>query len=189
MSLYDPAHIHALRYATEATKLFLMDQYKAEFPHLFENATIETRPATHADYYVPPALVGPGVVVVVRTSLDALGCLRLSCYPFKKNWEVCTEQDPPHWVPIGQHFELACQPACQDFAIHSEWIRGNRCILSNPMKKMVASMPENVFERKSYRHVFHGGLDVVEVEAWLKLGKDGYEPAPGGKRFWNFLLT
>lgn len=196
MSLHDPAHVHALRYATEATKLYLMEQYRKEFPHLFQNATIQTRPATNADYYVPPSLVGKAHVVV-RTALDTLGCLRMSCYPFKKNWDVCTAQDPPHWVPIGQHFELACQPACQDFTIHSEWVKGNRCILANPLKKMVASMPENLFEIQSYRHVFHGGLDVVDGELQLnqayceayglKLVQDECETEPG-QSFLEFFI-
>lgn len=158
MSLHDRANLHALRYATEETKLFLMQQYKREFPHYFQHATLETRPATRADYYVPPSLAGK---VVVRTALAEWDCLRLSCYPYKAGWEACTAQDPPQWIPIGQHHELACQPVCRDHAIYTEWT-GGRCVLANPLKKMVASMPEKLFERTAYRHVFHGGLDVVE---------------------------
>lgn len=160
MSLHDRANLHALRYATEETKLFLMQQYKKEFPHFFQHATLETRPATPADYYVPPSLVGKAQVVV-RTALAEWGCLRLSCYPYKAEWEPCTAQDPPQWIPVGRHHELACQPVCRDHTLYTEWTTG-RCILANPLKKMVASMPEKLFERKAYRHVFHGGLDVVE---------------------------
>lgn len=160
MSLFDPLNVHAHRYATEATKLFLMQQYKKDFPEFFENATIQTRPATHADYFVPPALAHKAIVVV-SSSLDKVGCLRLSCFPFKEKWEPCTDRDPPQWVQVGQTLELACSPICNDYDVNTEWVKG-RCYLANPYKKMVASMPEKLFERRAYRHVYHGGLDVVE---------------------------
>lgn len=194
MSTYDLAHLHALRYAVEMTKVFLMDQYQIRFPHLFQQAYLETRPATPQDYYIPPTLASKAIVVV-RTHFGETACQRLGCFPFKRNWEVCTEQDGPHWIPIGQQFELACQPACQDHSLNTEWIRG-RCILANPLKKMLATMPEKLFERAS-RHVYHGGLDVVEgtlklntryCEAYGLNFANGDCYNPGGQAFLEWLL-
>lgn len=167
MSLYNQVNLHAIRYATEATKIFLMDRYKKQFPHYFRDAILDIGPATHSDFYVPPALIGKAKVVK-RTALDELGCLRLNCFPFKEKWEPCTDQDPMQWVQVGQSYELACQPSCQEHTIHTEWTN-NQCILANPSKKMVASLPEKLFGRKAYRHLFHGGLDVVDGD--LKLNQ------------------
>lgn len=169
MSLYDPAHVHATRYATEATKVFLMQQYQNHFPHLFQNAKMDIRPATHEDYYVPPSLASKAIVVV-RTSLDPVGCLRFGCFPFKAvTWDLCTEQDPAQWVPAGRNgYQLACQPSCQHHAIPTEW-DGSRCVIANPYKTLVASIPKKLFEHASYRDVFHGGLDLVN--GTLKLNK------------------
>lgn len=197
MNPYDWAHIHALRYAVESTKVFLMQQYQTEFPHLFQYASIETRPATPRDYYIPPALASK-CIVVVRTHFEETACRRFACFPFKKNWEMCTERDTAHWVPIGQQFELACQPACQDHSLNTEWVQGE-CRIANPLKKALASMPEKLFERAS-RHVYHGGLDVVNgtlklnaryCEAYGLNFADGDCYAPGGQKFleWFFGKT
>lgn len=159
MNLNDPANAHALSYAIEATKFFLMAEYKQKFPHLFEHAVIETRPATSDDYFVPPPLAAK-CIVVVRTGFQELACQRLSCFPFKENWEMCDEHDAPRWLRMGEHFELACQPSCQEHSMNVEWVEG-RCVVANPLKKVLASMPEKLFERAS-RHAFHGGLDVVQ---------------------------
>lgn len=194
MNTYDLAHLHALRYAVETTKVFLMDRYQKRFPHLFQYAILETRPATPQDYYIPSTLASKAIVVV-RTYFEETACQRLSCFPFKDNWEMCTEQDSPQWVPIGQQFEMACQPACQDHNMNTEWVRG-RCILANPMKKVLATIPEKLFERAS-RHVYHGGLDVVEgtlkinaryCEAYGLEFADEDCYAPGGQAFLEWLL-
>ena len=34
-------YVHALGYATETTKFYLMDEYKQKFPHDFEQANLE----------------------------------------------------------------------------------------------------------------------------------------------------
>lgn len=162
MNLYDPAHAHALRYAVEKTKVFAMDYYRHRFPHFFEHAVLETRPATADDYFVPPSLVAE-CIVVVRTRFTELGCQRLSCFPFKDDWQTCEEQDDVRWVRMGSRFELACQPSCREHSMNVEWEEeegGGRCVVANPLKKVLASMPEKLFQRAS-RHVFHGGLDVI----------------------------
>ena len=154
----DPINTHALRYATEATKVWLMDRYKERFPHYFDYAHIETRLATPEDYYIPPSLANK-CIVVERTYFEEIACRRLCCFPFKDDWEPCTEKDKPHWVQIGDHLELACQSVCRDHTtLNTDWI-DNRCIVSNPLKKALASMPEKLFDRAS-RHIYHGGLNV-----------------------------
>lgn len=191
---YDLAHIHALRYALEATKVFLMEKYMKDFPYLFTHAHLEVRPATPEDYYVPPALAGH-CIVVKRTYFDEIACQRFSCFPFKQNGEMCTEQDPPQWVTIGEHFEVACQYACRDHPLTTEWIQG-KCKITNTLKKYMASMPPKLFERDS-RLIYHGGLNVVEgtlkankhyCEAYGLDFMDGYCTMSGAQSFYEWLL-
>lgn len=157
---------HALRYAREATKEFLMERYRTYYPHIFQHAVLEKRPATSRDYFIPPTLAKK-CMVVTRTYFKEMGCLQLSCFPMKRNLEVCTEQDAPRYEQIGHRFYLACQPIChnQNNPVDAEWVRG-KCLLANPLKKMLAMFPEQLFERSS-RHVFHGGLELVEGELTL----------------------
>lgn len=185
---------HAIRYATEASKVFLMEEYKKQFPHYFQNAILETRPATNKDYFIPPSIANK-CVVVVETRFDETGCKRFGCFPFKENLERCEENDPTQWIRIGKKFELSCQKSCQEHSIDTEWVNG-QCILSNPLKKFLALMPENLFQRAS-RHIFHGGLDIVDGN--LKLNNTYCEAygldfvdddcvASGGQKFGEWLL-
>lgn len=193
--MHNPVHAHALRYATEATKCYLMEEYKRKFPQYFENAVLETRPATDEDYFVPPS-ISDKCIVVVKSLFDEIGCKRFSCFPFKKNWEACEEKDPLQWVRIGNEYEMACQKSCEKHSINSEWSIDGRCVIANPLKKVLASMPEKLFQRAS-RHVFHGGLDVIDGD--LKLNQrycDAYGldfvdqdcVASGGQKFGEFLF-
>lgn len=191
----NPINVHALRYATEATKCYLMEEYKRKFPHYFENAVLETRPATDKDYFIPPSIADK-CIVVVKTQFDEISCKRLGCFPFKKNWEACEKNDPLQWVRIGDNYELACQKSCKEHSINTEWLPDGRCVIANPLKKVLASMPEKLFQRAS-RHVFHGGLDIVDGE--LKINKrycdaygldfvDGDCVVSGGQKFGEFLF-
>lgn len=162
-----PEFEHAFRYATEATKVYLMQEYKQKFPQYFQNAILETRPATDEDYFVPPSIADK-CIVVVKTQFDEIGCKRFGCFPFKEKWQNCNENDPVQWVRIGGGYKLGCQPSCKDHSIDTDWSSDGRCVLSNPLKKAFASMPENIFQRSS-RHVFHGGFDIVDGQ--LKINK------------------
>lgn len=152
---------HALRYAREATKEFLMQRYQTLYPHIFQHAVLEKRPATNQDYFIPPSLKNQSFVVT-RTHFLEMGCLQLSCFPIKRNLELCNDQDKPHFEQIGQQFYLVCQPICKNLVtpVDTEWVRG-KCVLANPLKKMLAMFPEQLFERNS-PHVFHGGLELNE---------------------------
>lgn len=152
---------HAKRYAVEATKLFLLDYYKKHYPHYFGNVTMTTRPATRRDYYVPPNLADR-CIVVEKMTFDEVGCQRLACFPYKRDLAFCEPHDPPHWLQIGNHFTVACAPSCreQTHSLDTAW-RNGKCVQVNPLKKMLALFPEQLFERTS-RHPLHGGLDVVD---------------------------
>lgn len=168
MNLNDPVNIHALRYAEEKTKVFQLQRFQKRFPEYFQFARMETRIATSEDYYVPPSLANESVVVT-RTWFEEEGCRRLSCFYVRdENWNLCEEDDRPRWISIGDRFELACQGACLDHSLNTDWI-GGRCVVANPYKKMLAAMPENVFGKK-LRHVYHRGLNVRD--GTLKLNED-----------------
>lgn len=149
---------HAKRYAHENTKLFVIDYYKKKFPHLFENVIVETRPATSQDYYVPPSLVNTGIVVT-KTAFDEIGCKRLACFPFQEDLDPC-EDNPPTWILIGNQYHLACQPSCKEQRdnIDTVWKDG-KCILANPLKKLFALNPEQIFDNSTRGHL-HSGLNI-----------------------------
>lgn len=159
MDLDEPVNANALRYAVECTKVFLMEKYKRQNPYIFGDAFLDVRSATPRDYFIPPSIADQ-CIVVTGTRFGELSCRKLSCFPFKEGWEACEEQDEPRWIRMGQHFELACQKSCQEHSINTDWMNG-KCVAANPLKKVLASMPEKLFERAS-RHVFHGGLDVID---------------------------
>lgn len=124
---------HALLYAKETPKVYLMNWYKKRFPHKFENAIIETRPETQ--YYKPPCIADK-CIEVVQTRFNETGCLRLGCFNFKKKMVPCNEQDEPQWIQIGTQFKVTCIRACKEhsYPIDTEW-SGNKCILINILKK------------------------------------------------------
>lgn len=104
---------------------------------------------------------------------------------------MCMEQDTPKSAPNGQQFELTCQPACLNHSLNIEWILG-RCLLANPLKRCLRPSLKN-----SSRHVYYGGLDVVE--GTLKLNAcysdayglnfvDGDCYTPAGQVFLEWLL-
>lgn len=151
---------HAVRYATEATHIHALETCRVQYPHLFGDAVIQTRPAHSRDYYIPPALADR-CLVLERVAFGETGCKRLGCFPFQENVQLCEKKNEPRWIQLGQTFTLACQPACHEYPnpIDTEWSNGE-CLLSNSLKKVLAIMPEKMFERAS-RHKFHGGLDIA----------------------------
>lgn len=149
---------HAVRYAEEATKVFLYEKFKVTFPDIFNHATIQTRPASSKDYYIPPSIADQ-CIVVTRTSFDETACTLLGCFPFKQELKRCEKTDSVRWVPLSQNHILACQPACEDeeHAIDTTWKEG-KCVQANPLKKMFALLPEQIFGQTS-KHPLHNGLD------------------------------
>jgi hypothetical protein len=155
---------HAERYALNATKVYLMDFYKIRYPEFFRDATIETRKATLDDYYVPPSLADQ-CIVVTETKFGEKGCERISCFSRKENLEPCGEGDGPQWIGIGNRFGLACQPSCrqqrEEMKIDAMWHHSKKCVIANPLKKILALFPEKLFEKQKLQQ-YHRGLDVID---------------------------
>lgn len=152
---------HAQLYADQRTRLFVLKQQKRLRPYLYKDVVVKTRPATSRDYYVPPSLVS-NCVVIESMTFGEKGCLRLGCFPFKEKVEECQPEDEPRWVSMGSDFALACAPICREQLngyLDTTW-RDGRCLQINLHKKMVATMPEKIFEREA-RSLYHGGLDFV----------------------------
>jgi hypothetical protein len=151
---------HAVRYATECTKLYLFNDYSQRYPHLFAHATIRTRPADSGrDYFVPDALAG-SCIVVEETFFQEPACRQLACFPVKNDQlESCGGSSEPSWVPLGTQHVLACQPACFDprfrYKMDTAWI-ANKCVEVNPYKKMFAMNPELLMDLRTRKN--HGGL-------------------------------
>ncbi|GBN47546.1 hypothetical protein AVEN_122688-1 [Araneus ventricosus] len=151
---------HATRYAQELTKVYLFEKYSASHPYLFQHATIETRPATNQDYYVPQP-IADNCIVVSKSAFDEIGCQKASCFSFKENLEPCEEDDDPRWIPIGKNFTLGCQPICRLQKGILTRFQNEKCVLENTLKYLFALFPEKVSGMKS-KHNFHTGLDIVD---------------------------
>lgn len=155
---------HAVRYATEVTKLYLMKEYKRIYSHIFKDATIETRPAdSKQDYYVPESIKDKCIVVTL-TRFDETACRRVGCFPFRQDMKPCEKADKVKWIPLGRGYTLSCQPACvEDDKVDTEWIDGE-CVQVNPYKKLIAMFPEKLFGMEPKQH---GGLDWKKGKLYL----------------------
>ncbi|GFS47070.1 baculo_p74_N domain-containing protein [Trichonephila inaurata madagascariensis] len=157
---------HALRYATEHTTRYLLDRYRQRYPHYFQHVEIQIRPATLKDYYIPPSLATE-CIVVDQIHFTELGCKRLSCFPFKSDGVPCTRKDDMQWTRLANTLVLSCQPSCREMttSIDAEWW-GSRCVMVNPLKKVLASFPEQIFGMQS-KHPLHAGLDWRNGQIYL----------------------
>ncbi|GFT26018.1 baculo_p74_N domain-containing protein [Nephila pilipes] len=173
-----------------------MDVYRQRYPQYFQHVTIQVRPATPKDYYLPPSLAGQ-CIVVEKIYFTKSGCKRLSCFPFKSNGEPCTQTDPVQWTRLGNQFVLSCQLSCREMhtPIDAEWW-GTRCVMVNPLKKVLATFPEQLFGMQS-KHPLHVGLDWKEGQIHLNklycraygLEFDGHDCyAPTGQTIGEFFL-
>lgn len=156
---------HAIRYANELAKIYNFEKYSKTFPYLFKHATLETRPATSKDYYVPQS-IAQKCIVVAKTTFDEMGCKKVACFEYKGNLEPCEKNDPARWIPIGKGFTLACQPACRYEGAFDTDYRNGTCVLSNHYKKIFALFPESVSGMES-KHDFHTGLDIANGQIRL----------------------
>lgn len=156
---------HAERYAAECLDIFMFKHWLKTRPDIFKYASLKVRPATRADYYVPPNLVGPDASVVESTSFDEIGCSMVACFPFDVKLKPCKGR--PSWIRLGEGFSVACQHACEWSSIDTEF-RGGRCLVANPLKKLLATAPEEYMNMKA-RQLLHTGLDLVDGH--LKLNR------------------
>lgn len=151
---------HAIRYATEATRIDQFHRWRAKLPEVFQFAHLARVPAdSEKDYYVPASLK-PNAFVVTRTWFDEDGCNGIACFPFRDNLDPCKGAWREREVRIGTQYFKACQPACEWSTIDTEF-RDSKCFLVNIQKKQLAMAPEKIYGMKS-KHNFHSGLDLIK---------------------------
>lgn len=158
--------LHAMRYAEERTKLYMMEVSRQRYPQLFQYAHLESRPATQKDYYIPPSLTQESVVVV-KTYFEKEGCEKVSCFPFRSDGLPCSQSDSMHWSRVGSSHILCCQPSCQvsEATVDVEW-RDQKCVRVNPFKKYIAMFPEMIFDVKT-KNPLHFGLEWQNGKLYL----------------------
>ncbi|GFS69076.1 baculo_p74_N domain-containing protein [Trichonephila clavipes] len=71
------------------------------------------------------------------------------------------------WTRLANTLVLSCQPSCREMMtpIDAEWW-GTRCVMVNPLKKVLASFPEQIFGMQS-KHPLHAGLDWRNGQIYL----------------------
>ncbi|GFY55237.1 baculo_p74_N domain-containing protein [Trichonephila inaurata madagascariensis] len=71
------------------------------------------------------------------------------------------------WTRLANTLVLSCQPSCREMttSIDAEWW-GSRCVMVNPLKKVLASFPEQIFGMQS-KHPLHAGLDWRNGQIYL----------------------
>lgn len=160
---------HAVRFAIEQTRLYMIIKYRQLYPDLFQHATFKIRPATNQDYYIPQALALTCHVMEDNYFTEP-GCKKVGCFPFKENGVPCIPTDPVQWSQLGNGHTLSCQPICQasDTTVDTEWWN-DKCVMVNPLKKIVVMFPERVFGRTT-THQYHNGL--TWDEGRVKLNAD-----------------
>lgn len=156
---------HAIRYAIEEDKIFMMETYKKWYPNIFQHASMDIRSATPDDYYIPNNL--PCRVVENMRFEHKLACDEIACFPFKQYGKPCENNDPPQISYFGNVSTVSCQPICKYSRnpIDTEWWN-DKCVLVNPLKKILVMFPEQVFGRQSI-HSSHIGLDWVNGQMCL----------------------
>lgn len=150
---------HAVRYATEATRLFMFRRLSADLPFVFRHARIDVRPADSKTDYFVPAIDPQHAVVVVRTWFERDGCDQVACFPFQEGLEPCRADQSERLVRLGSGSTMACQEACRWSPIDTEY-RNSKCWMVNVRKKQLALAPEEMYGMAS-KHEFHSGLDLV----------------------------
>jgi hypothetical protein len=101
---------NATKFADYNTKVRLLNAMYQRAPHLVSHLSIETRDATHDDFYVPIAL--SGIAKVIRIEFTKPLCDALSCNPSKET-DMCKPTDKASYYYVGDSsFDVQCQPSC-----------------------------------------------------------------------------
>lgn len=146
--------LHAMMYADHATKIYQLEKFKQMYPRLYIHAVLETRLADSSrDYYVPPALRDP-CLVVEKLAWNSEGCQFIACFPFKSYEEPCQpDVDSMQWVRLDNTLYVpACQPACDRGLSLDTRYRDGDCYVSNQAKKLYVMYPER-YMGKIAKHV------------------------------------
>lgn len=152
--------INAKLYAYNCTLEFNYNKFLNLHPHIFKYVTLDVRPATHNDYYIPPAIANQ--CKIVKVSFNKIGCEKIACFPRMQNFKLCDPPDEARYLRLGTGNTLACQPACTQLSmnIDTEFKKG-KCMLVNSFKKMFALFPESLHGVESIQPL-HFGLNLKE---------------------------
>lgn len=151
-------YINAVEFAHNCALEHQYNYFLNKYPHIFKYVDIQSRLATHADYYVPAALAKECKKYSV--SFNEIGCRKIGCFPKTNALADCTENDPTTYLTIGDSFYLSCQPACHELSqfIDTEFKNG-KCLQANTEKKIFALFPEKIHNVQVYQPM-HKGLNL-----------------------------
>lgn len=151
-------YINAVEFGHHCALEHQYNYFLNKYPHIFKYVEIQSRLATHQDYYVPPSIAGECKIYSI--AFNEIGCRKISCFPKTSNLTDCTEKDPTTYMSIGNDFYLSCQPACHELSpfIDTEFKDG-KCWQMNTEKKIFALFPERIHNIEIYQPM-HKGLNL-----------------------------
>lgn len=161
-------YINAVEFGHNCALEHQYNYFLNKYPHIFKYVDIQSRLATHTDYYVPPSIASECKIYSV--AFNEIGCRKISCFPKTTGLTDCTEKDPTTYMSIGEDFYLSCQPACHELSpfIDTEFKDG-KCWQMNTEKKIFALFPEVIHNVKVYQPM-HKGLNLKNGD--LVINKD-----------------
>lgn len=147
-------------YADHHSRVYFYNKFLKSHPHIFRYATLETKPATSRDYYIPPKIAQK--CIVSKTFFNQKGCEKIACFPKKQNLDSCDPFQDTIALNLGNYHTLACQPACWQISnfLDTEF-RNGKCLISNLYKKSFALFPEYV-EGSKVAQPMHIGFDIKD---------------------------
>lgn len=157
--------LNALNYSHNVALEVRYNYFLRKYPHIFKYVDIQSKPATHADYYVPASIANECRVFSV--TFNEIGCRKIGCFPKTESLKDCSTDDLTRYIYVGSKFYLACQPACQEIsrAIDTEF-KNNKCLQVNTEKKIFALFPEKIHGVEVYQPM-HDGLDFRDGNLYL----------------------
>lgn len=145
-------------YADHCTRVYMYEKYLQSHPHIFRYSKLHKEPATTKDYYIPPKIKDK--CIISKATFDEIGCLKIACFPKKRNLEPCDSFDNTLVLTLGQQHTFACQPACQFISTYLDTdFRNEKCMISNQLKKSFAMFPDKVDGTKTIQPL-HVGFDI-----------------------------
>lgn len=161
-------YINAVEFGHNCALEHQYNYFLNKYPHIFKYVDIESRLATHADYYIPVSIANECKKYSV--SFNEIGCRKIGCFPKTSALTDCTENDPTTYITIGENFYLSCQPACHELSqfIDTEFKDG-KCFQANTEKKIFALFPEKIHNVQVYQPM-HKGLNLKNGD--LVINKD-----------------
>lgn len=161
-------YINAVEFAHNCALEHQYNYFLNKYPHIFKYVDVQSKLATHKDYYIPAAIKNECKIYSV--AFNEIGCRKIGCFPKTASLTDCTEKDPTTYISIGENFYLSCQPACHELSpfIDTEFKDG-KCWQMNTEKKIFALFPEQIHNVEVYQPM-HKGLNLQNGD--LVINKD-----------------